>query len=439
MKSTTIEQKCRKELQTFLKSSMGCVCRSDEEVKKARADFNITFSNGVTFNLSRDARIAALKLGEAVVNAVGVSNASVKEVRDRSIEVLASVLKDEDDWENLNTSILSAKFLDGLVSTALAQYSYIAPCEMFDFTDGENELLSEYVKVRLAKDVVSSARFPTKGKNWNIVAEDGFWPDNFALENHMKVFGTVWDISCGAPKDLVIDAARWMAEVFVSSIRIGLQPADYCHRPRIGQYEIEPFGEVRHVDRHLVYRDESVNFGGVRRAHTYKVDVAFKKRFDDGEFQEKLAKVLSPSSNSVGERLANSLGWAARARQASDASVRLLYFFTSIEALLTEQDSFVPVSDTVARYAGIIISKSPKSREPTYHEVRKLYGLRSHLVHRGKRTVHWLNANNIQSICENIQWVIWSNVDFAMKHRDFIAGLKSASHGTEWPPAKDAS
>lgn len=438
MNSKTLEQKCRVELEIFLDSTLACLCRSDEEFKKAWADFNVTLSNGVAFKLNRDARIAALKLGEAVVNAVGVKNASVKEVRDRSIEVLASVLKEEDDWENLNTPNLSANFLDGLVSTALAQYSYIAPCEIFDFADGENELVSEYVKVRLARDVVSSAQFPTEGKNWKIVAEDGFWPDDFALENHMKVFGTVWDISCEAPKDLVTDAARWMAEVFVSSVRIGLQPADYCLRPRIGQYEIEPFGEVRLVDRHLVYRDESVNFGGVRRAGTYKVDSAFKGRFEDDAFQEKLAQVLSPSSNSVGERLANSLGWAARARQASDASVRLLYFFTSIEALLTEQDSFAPVSDTVARYAGIIISKSPKSREPTYREVRELYGLRSHLVHRGKRTVHWLNANNIQSICENIQWVVWTNVDFAIKHRDLLAELKFASHGTEWPPAKEA-
>lgn len=436
MNQQKIKQKCSNEIDAFIKEALKGLCRSNDEAMRAFDEFNLHYSNGVAFNLSEEAQIASLNLGEAIVNTLGVKNASLKSVRDQSISCLATVLKDEDDWDGLDLSDISEKFLDSLVNTVLTTHSCVAPCELFYFADGETELVSEHVRVQPAKDVVASMRFPTRGKNWEIVAEEGSWPDEFKFENRKKLYGTVWDISCAAPKDLAVDAARWMAEVFVSAIRVGLQPADYCHRARIGERENEPFGKAIHVRRELVYGNEGCSFVSAGRFGTYKIDSAVKGRFDDEGFQGKLSQVLSPRSKSVGERLANSLGWAARARQASDVSVRLLYFFTSIEALFSEQHSFVPVADSIARYTGIVLSESPEYREATYQEVKKLYSLRSHLVHRGKRTVHWLNANNIQSICEGTQKIIWRSVDLSRQHSDLLSELKSASHGSKWPPVE---
>lgn len=225
-----------------------------------------------------------------------------------------------------------------------------------------------------------------------------------------------------------------MADIFISALRLGLRPTDYCHRPKIGKVEEDPFSSYLTEERLIRFNAEVSHFGGGGSISQYKVDTDFEARFHNEEFQARLNSVLVPKPNSLGERLGNALGWCTRGRQANDNSERLLYFFTAIESLLSEKSGFAPVADSIARYISVILSEKIEGRERTYREVKKLYELRSQLVHRGHRNAHWLNANNIQNICETTLYFVWKELDFDCGHSGFIEDLKSATHGIPWPP-----
>lgn len=148
---------------------------------------------------------------------------------------------------------------------------------------------------------------------------------------------------------------------------------------------------------------------------------------------KKYMTIFNAEKGSVGARVAQGLGWMSRGRQTPDRSERLLYFFTAMEALLTNDDKSAPVTQTIARHASVILAKTPGERIKIANEIKKLYGARSSLIHAGKRTVTRRDANMIQSIVESTYLHVMSNVDPLTKFEVLNTALAIASYGGPWP------
>src|SRR5690606_6116106 len=136
-------------------------------------------------------------------------------------------------------------------------------------------------------------------------------------------------------------------------------------------------------------------------------------------------------SDTLAERMQQALGWLTRARRAQEPAERVLFFFTTIEALLLGGSSDGPVTETISRHAGVIWSEKPDTRLALYKSIRKHYDLRSRIVHNGERSVAQIEVNNVHYIAWTITQIILRRADLTIKHSDFIRNLKEASFGAK--------
>jgi hypothetical protein len=314
------------------------------------------------------------------------------------------------------------------------KYNFIGPCNMFEFTESATELVSRHVSVRPATALTHALE--RGGDRWRVVAGDGFATKVVGQELVFEIGGLCWDIKTRCAKAHTAVEARWMAEIFVSMIRLGLTPSDYCHRARLGETEPEPTAGPYAEHRWYSYNETSFLGGGIRRPPRYKVTARFAADFHAEAFQKKLEAIFDASKGSVAARVADGLGWLSRGRQSSDMSERLLYSFTAMEALFAPDGSTDPVSDTIARLSAVVLTTTLKAREPVHRTIKELYALRSKLVHRGTRGTNLIDANSVQNIAETAYWVVLGNVDLQRKYEDFREELRVASFGSLWPDEK---
>lgn len=422
--------RCNSELNEFFHLAMEAVCKTDEEIQAALADFQITQKHNVAFHTSKPLHKASLKMAAAIVDALGTDRAGIKELREAGYTALSALLQEQDDWDEKD---LYEKFRRNIFEVALVYYQYVAPCNFFEFKDTEPYLECGPIRVMTSEHFVEEASIPKQGENWKLLPSEEPWPDRPKHDGNFYVYGRVWNIKCDSPKELAPQSARWLAEVFISLLRLGVRPVDYCLRAGTGKVEPTPFSANRSPSKQIIYNEQRLNIGGSDFFRQYSIDEGMKKRIAGETFQSIVQDTLSASRNTLGERLAHGLGWLTRSRQASDTSVRLLYSFTALEALFSEQSAFSPVADSISRLASVVLSDNVEHRQETYSEIKKLYSLRSDLVHRGRRNVHWLNANNIQSISETVYALVLEKADLKENHQQFLAGLKKASHGGKWP------
>jgi hypothetical protein len=117
-----------------------------------------------------------------------------------------------------------------------------------------------------------------------------------------------------------------------------------------------------------------------------------------------------------------------------DRAERLLFFFTSIEALLMRGPSD-PVTETVARFSSIMLDNEPVARERIYKRVKKLYGVRSTVTHSGSRAVTNDEAESVHNLAEALYRRVFNTPKLVQRQEEFIAELEAATHGAAWPPA----
>jgi len=424
-----LKNKCQSETKDFFDQARKCLCQSSEELSQAFAEFSVTMKNGVAFRTSTLFRQSLLRLAKKVVEVVGPRQIEIKDIQDVAIDTLSKIISEnegnEHDWATL--------FPDALFNNVLVTYQYCGPCELFRFEGVPVFLNGGPIKVCTAQEFILQSGIPTSGKDWNLIAKDGNWPDDSVnLSLDFSVHGIVWWIDTHASKASAPESARWLAEVFISAIRLGVRPADYCHRAKLGQVESGPFSKSFRISREIVYNERVFHTGGSSIIPSYKIDERFVEDFNSETFQGKLAQVMRPKKASLALRLSNGLGWLSRSRQAEDHATRLLLAFTALESLLSNQDQFQPVADGIARFSSVILSDEPESRIRTFDELKGLYALRSDLVHRGDRNIHALNANNVQYIAESVFSIVLAQSNLEQLHKEFLSSLRDASFGGSW-------
>jgi hypothetical protein len=79
------------------------------------------------------------------------------------------------------------------------------------------------------------------------------------------------------------------------------------------------------------------------------------------------------------------------------------------------------------------VTNDNAERADVARDVKKLYQLRSALVHAGTRAVLWSGANEAQIIAERLFEVVLEKADLKVTHQTFCNELAAASYGTPWP------
>lgn len=177
----------------------------------------------------------------------------------------------------------------------------------------------------------------------------------------------------------------------------------------------------------------AVKQGGVPRAAIYEVDAGLVAITESERFRRRAELIFNAKSGSVGERIAQGLGWLTRGRRSEDRAERLLYAFTAIEALLTSGEKSMPVVQSIARHAAVMLWTDAEGRESGARKIRNLYSQRSALLHAGARRVSKTDADTLQYFAELIFWQALDKVALDGKVEAFQAGLSAASYGAPWP------
>lgn len=241
----------------------------------------------------------------------------------------------------------------------------------------------------------------------------------------------IWDVRLTAAKPVREEEAAWLIDVALSVMRMAVRATDLGRMaPTLGKIEADAIDPSNPDHNRLtVGPGSSYSAGGWTRPSSYEVGMAARRSIQSKSVRAKTSVIFAPPKGSLGERFAQGLGWLTRGRKSKDRPTRLLYFFTAIEALLSDSDKSAPVIQTIARYAAVIISDKNLERASISKKVGNLYGLRSSLVHTGKRGVYDQDSDTIQYIAEILFDNVWCRINLEMEHSQFVHALSKASYG----------
>ncbi len=135
---------------------------------------------------------------------------------------------------------------------------------------------------------------------------------------------------------------------------------------------------------------------------TYFIDAEIIAGTQTSDFKEKAQTIFNPPKSSLAERFSQGLGWLTRGRQSEDRAEQFLFFFTAIESLLSSDNKGIPITQTIANNAAIVLSNDAAEREKFVRKIKHLYADRSKLVHAGRRGVSEKAVNTAGVIAEQI-------------------------------------
>lgn len=242
----------------------------------------------------------------------------------------------------------------------------------------------------------------------------------------------MWDISVQGTVKNVAEEGSWLADIALSLLR-ALVGKDLGHlQPTLGDVEAAPFTPHQMADPSRILSDGLIHAEFNRSRH-YLINDAAAETIAGQNFQAIASQLFWPSAGSLAERVGQGLGWLTRGRRASERSTRLLYAFTALEALLSDQDKTAPVVQTIARNAATILTNDNAERAEAARQLKILYGARSALVHAGKRNVSHADANAVQLIAEELFTRVPDKCDLGRNYDSFNQELAKCSYGLSWP------
>ena len=313
-------------------------------------------------------------------------------------------------------------------------FTYVDCNYLFRFHDTVDRIaIGPVIAARTPVLAAEIARHPDA--KWTLVGGDG--P---AIKIHMD--GTIefvltplaWAVTCRAARRNVGEHALWLIDVAISYLRLSHQVKGGNY-PDIGEPEVHPVLPTQLAASPIMITGYDVQQGVGARPAIYDVDAALAALTEGASFKARAMLLFGAKSGSVGERVAQGLGWLTRGRRTGDRAERLLYAFTAMEALLSGDDKSAPVVQTIARHAAAMLWDDAANRASGAKQIRDLYAARSALVHAGARKVSKSNADTAQWLAEMLFWQTLNKVPLDRKLTAFHDELAVASYGSAWPPA----
>jgi hypothetical protein len=381
----------------------------------------VEFTPELTTALDRFVLRAAQLLGSKGANENAIRESALTEARKFLVE------KTKND-------AAASRLIDRIFEEGTAQFDFLVPNYLVTFDDTVKSI--EIGPVRAAFTSNLAEELQNRKPNNRIKVIPG---RDFSLQfvgsppvAHIEMYRIAWLVSVSAAKENIEEEAKWLIDVAISLLRLQYK-VEGRRFPRLGQIEPHPL-RPKEVDNVGVKIKGSTAFvGGASLPHLYEVTTEVKSITVDSKFCSKANLIFNPPSKSLAARVGQGLGWLTRGRQAEDRAERLLYFFTAIESLLSNDDKTAPVVQTISRHAAAILTDDIKKRVGLSSEIKKLYSLRSALVHSGNRGVLWDAAKATQFLAEAMFMRVLDHVDLKSTHSGFCEQLAKASFGLPWP------
>ena len=368
---------------------------------------------------------------------------------------------------NLNSIVseITERFFEDFTRYEQRSYGYLAPNFVLEFVEqaqkiviGPVEAIQTESLIKNQSEIEATLRIhgmilPEKtqiGSNFDLSISDG--------RILLDLPQSCWHIPIGSIKAARLNAEEktiWSVNVALSLLRLSYPSPESKKYPNIGDMEGIPMTEPNNW--FFGYASEEKGFvlskfsqstkriatgtglhmplsSSVRRKPChYVVDDAVVEMSEEPGFRNRAHKIFNPAKNSLAERFGQGLGWLSRGRQTADRAERFLFFFTAVEALLSSDDKNAPVVQTISRYAATILHTEPEERANFAKELRKLYSVRSALVHAGKRNVSQAQSMETQKIAEELYKTVMEKYPLDSKFGDFQNSLSKASYGSPWP------
>lgn len=242
---------------------------------------------------------------------------------------------------------------------------------------------------------------------------------------------TLWSINLAAADPVREEEGLWLADVALSLMRLCVKYEDLgTMAPTVGKVEPHPFFPHDRQDHSFALKqDGGGQLGGMTAPNDYWLTSGAAQSLDRPEIKKKIEKVFNAKAKTIAERFYQGCGWLTRGRRSKDRSDRLLYFFTAIEALLSDSDKTSPVIQTIARHAAVLLSDDNERRQSIATDIKQLYGVRSALVHAGTRGAFDIDSNSAQQVAELLYSRVWNDIDLSITHQEFSSRLGRASYG----------
>ncbi|MBX3560628.1 MAG: hypothetical protein KF780_02340 [Sphingomonas sp.] len=385
--------------------------------------------NGVAFEISDEALQAQHLFVRKAINKLGPLKGHAK-VLDKALwDFIISIKNhaqlDQIDFLNDALELIEAK------SASVSEF--FRPCPLVRLPTGVDRIVIGRVAIDRAEARLEEFRKINKQFKF-VVGQD--WSLSIILTSEeadivTSLPPTMWAINLAAADPIREEEGLWLTDVALSLLRMAVK---YEHlgplAPALGKVEAHPFLPHDGRDHSFTLKqDGEAQLGGMTAPNDYRLTKEAADTLENHDIKKKIDKVFEAKPKSVAERFYQGCGWMTRGRRSVDRSDRLLYFFTAIESLLSDSDKTSPVIQTISRNAAVLLSDDNKNRQYISTDIRKLYGVRSALVHTGSRGAFDIDSNSAQRIVELIFLRVWEDIDLSLRHQDFSSLLGKASYG----------
>ncbi|TAJ89529.1 HEPN domain-containing protein [Reyranella sp.] len=382
------------------------------------------YFDGSTVELTAPLRDALQKLVERASRLLGPKAAHSKTIQDVAFDSAHMSARNK-----LAPSAAALNVRQRILSDVGVPLEFILPNYLTLFSGGVRSIQLGVVEAAFTADVVATYN----PRNPRVVMRAG---QAFTVTNGSPMIvdlpAVCWVVKVEAALGFAEEEAKWLADVMVGLLRLSYQGNGHRY-PNTGDVEPHPWYWDSGQRIGVKYTGNSVQFGGLYTPAAYEIDSATVTMANASAFKAKADLLCNPPSGSVAERTSRGLGWLTRGRQSLDKSERLLHHFTAIEALLSTDDKSAPVVQTIARHAAAIWTSDNTQRLEFASVLKRLYNIRSSLVHSGNRSALENNVKLIQIIAENLYREVLTKVDLKEKHQTFCNNLQRCSYGIAWP------
>lgn len=402
---------------------------SDTLAIKKLLDSKIPYNmvNGIFFPIDDKYKELQLSCLKAIYKKDGYNHSAISEDEIKQLlrTMAAKQYIDEQDQTN--------GFIKELESFMTTEVIYIVPNYALILTDGITSFQIGLVKCVMTESIKSD--YEKNVRNINILINEN--KVGHQVINSQPAFALPAQCFCinlkCSPKR-ANNMAQWYVDIAISLFRLYAFKCktDYGHFPRIGELDPLAFEARNGNDSALTIfpTEKKSSYGTYSSYLVYEINQETIKQFFASNFKEVCSKIFLAKSDFVCERLQRTLGWMTKARSSHDLSMRFLFFFTALEALLTPQGTNTQITDTIARNVATIIADID-TRFTIYNKVKGLYDVRSRLVHSGSREVAESDCDQLQYYTELVCLeIINSSIDKDIK--TFHTELKEAGFGRKW-------
>jgi hypothetical protein len=418
------DSQLRQLVESFFEHVKRCAVQN---VGAVRNDVNIRIVRGLVFNIDRPCALAQRQLVARTVQILGPDVCHEDQMSSLAWNIAAEQISDARG----DPKVFVDEFLKALQLEVLQTFTYVAPNNVIRFARPGQRLQIGPIDAVLATDVLPELQ-ASQPKNVSITVGDRFCTTFSDRGIEFQLPPVIWRVRvCCAPQ-LVEEQALWRVNIALSYLRLSYDGPFPGLFPHIGDREAPPIEERRADNTSLSFSETGMSGGGWSVPFVYTIDDAITDVVTTPDFKWNANIIFNAKKGSVAERFAAGLGWLTCARQSADRAERFLYFFTALEALLSGDDKTAPVVQTIARHAAVILYDDVSKRFEFARRLRELYGLRSALVHAGKREVSQFDVNEIQYFAEVLYKLVLRRCPLTKACKDFHLGLTQASYGTVW-------